>query len=209
MAEEDSQLCLQSAQFMTHNMLATSLPRSNIFSWTSKTSQRESLKAFWIIHGSVVKLPMKQQAGFEGQGDLRIGQLSFSFCFYSQQFTSPQQRGWGIPFFISWLKGRAGNEIGLLAFEQFLSFQFPTGTFCCPADVKEWKKSIWKSCLYLYTKPYISELTFCIWVLLVLTWLTGKLDDSSHQVTTLQGPSKPHVQLDWFRLSFTEYYFFK
>lgn len=127
MAEEDSQLCLQSAQFMTHNMLATSLPRSNIFSWTSKTSQRESLRAFWIIHGSVVKLPMKQQAGFEGQGDLRVGQLSFSFCFCSLQFTSPQQRSWGIPFFISWLKRRAGNEIGLQAFEQFCLSSFPQG----------------------------------------------------------------------------------
>lgn len=81
MAEEDSQLCLQSVQFMTHNMLATSLPRSNIFSWTSKTSRRQSLKAFWIIHGLVVKSPMKQLSGFEGQGSLRIGQLSFSFRF--------------------------------------------------------------------------------------------------------------------------------
>lgn len=89
MAEEDSQLCLQSVQFMTHNMLATSLPRSNIFSWTSKTSRRESLKAFWIVHGSVVKSPMKQQAGFKGQGDVRTGRLSFSSFFCSCPLHQP------------------------------------------------------------------------------------------------------------------------
>lgn len=103
MAEEDSQLCLQSVQFMTHNMLATSLPRSNIFSWTSKTSRRESFKAFWIIHGSVVKSPVKQQDGFKGQGDVRTGQLSFSSCFCS----CPQRYGWGIAF----SQGGAGDPI--------------------------------------------------------------------------------------------------
>lgn len=82
------------------------------------------------------------------------------------------------------------------------SFVFPVShrDLLLPCWRQGVKKSIWKSCLYLYTKPYILELTFCIWVLLVLTWLTGKLDDSRHQVTTLQGPSKAQVQLDWFRL---------
>ena len=89
MAEEDSQLCLQSVQFMTHNMLATSFPRSKIFSWTSKTSRRQSLKSFWTIHGLVVKLPMKQLAGFEGQGNVRIGQLSFSFRFSCHPIHQP------------------------------------------------------------------------------------------------------------------------
>lgn len=99
MAEEDSQLCLQSVQFMTHNMLATSLPRSNIFSWTSKTSGRLSLKAFWIIHGLLMKLPMKQPAGFEGQGNLKIGQLPFLSTSAAAPSTSPWQHGWEHPFF--------------------------------------------------------------------------------------------------------------
>lgn len=175
MAEEDSQLCLQSVQFMTHNMLATSLPRSNIFSWTSKTSRRESLKAFWIIHGSVVKSLVKQQDGFKGQRDVRNGQLSFSSSFCS----CPQHYGWGIAF----SQGRAGEQFASLSFKQF--FQFSTGTFSCLPGIKKWEKKIWKWCLCLYTETNISELTVCVWVLLILTWLVGKLDNSRHSAAEL------------------------
>lgn len=158
MAEEDSQLCLQSVQFMTHNMLATSLPRSNIFSWTSKTSRRQSLKAFWIIHGLVVKLPMKQLTGFEGQGNLRIGQLSFSFCFSCCPIHQPLAVWPRMSvLFCLFMKGRAGNETALLAFKHFLSFQFPTRTFCCTADVLEWKKKKSENNIYIFMWKQMSQ----------------------------------------------------
>lgn len=151
MAEEDSQLCLQSVQFMTHNMLATSLPRSNIFSWTSKTSRRQSLKAFWIIHGLVVKSPMKQLAGFEGQGNLRIGQLSFSFRFSCHPIHQPLVARPRTSVVFPLLKGRAGNETGLLALKQFMSFQFPTRTFCYPAK-SEKKASGNNICIFMWNQ---------------------------------------------------------
>lgn len=139
MAEEDSQLCLQSVQFMTHNMLATSLPRSNIFSWTSKTSRRQSLKAFWIIHGLVVKSPMKQLSGFEGQGSLRIGQLSFSFRFSCCPIHQPLAARLRTSILFCLLTERKSWKWNcFLAFRQFLSFQFPT-------NCKGWKKKHLKS----------------------------------------------------------------